>query len=196
MSIILSYINKNYVAIAADKRETTKYFFGNLEHRDDIVKVHKRNGVVFALCGHTEYINYFMDNLPDYNSVADFKSYVAKKVNEIQDMRLNNNAMLGKLKFDLHYGYVVNDRPVLHVYFLRPNDPDILFADVPFDFKQAAASWPDLENPDLYEVEVATNYPSNIIEVERQASDIIMRVSNESEYVSESLDLEYIVFNN
>lgn len=192
MSIILSYINKDYVAIVADKRETIKCFFGHLEHRDDIVKVHKRNGVIFALCGHTKYINYFVDNLPDYTSEKEFKSYVAKKINEIQAIRLADESVLGELKFDLHYAYVKNNRPVLHVYFFRPNDADIIFVDVPINFKQAAISWPDIEDSDSYEIEVANNYPPNIVDVKKQASDIILRVSNESEYVSETFDFKYI----
>ncbi len=193
MSIILSYISQDFVAIAADKRETKRYILGNLEHRDDILKVHRRNGVIFALCGHSNYINYFMDNLPDFTNAIEFKRYVAKKINEIQDMRLSDDAILGRLKFDLHYGYINNNQPVLHAYFLKPNDPDILFADVPIDFRQAAVSWPDIEDSDSYEIEVASNYPANIFEVKIQVTDIIKRVSNESEYVSEAFDWEYIL---
>lgn len=193
MSIILSYITRDFIAIVADKRETTKYFLGNMQHRDDIVKVHKSNGVIFALSGHTNYINYFMNNLPDFTSIIEFKNYVAKKINEIQDRRRADDKLLSILKFNLHYGYMNNNKPVLHAYFFKPNDPDIIFADVHVEFKQAVASWPDIKNSDTYEIEVASNYPSNIFDVKMQAADIIKRVSKESEYVSEVFDWEYII---
>ena len=192
MSIILSYINKDYVAIVADKRETTKYEFLPMQHRDDIVKVHRNNDVIFALCGHSEYINNFMDEIPNYNTIREFKKYVAGKVNEIQRIRMENKEELARLKFDIHYGYIENGKPKLEAYLFRPNDPDILFADVPIDFQQAIVSWPDIDDPDSYEKEVADAYPTNILAVKKQAMDIVKRVSEESEYVSSTFDWEYL----